>query len=137
MICPAPFTTRNCDEGFYTMQWRSWASLVTVQYLSASSMYNLICWNSMWVTLLATWTLISTITLNTHVTGLHRESFVYTTIFGLLFWDIIYKPGITDTFFSCYQYQPLDLQTDEFYPRRKEDIDRRLTTIRNCASQVR
>jgi len=67
---------------------------------------------------------------------MHRESSVFTTMFGLLFWDLIYKEGLPDTFISEYQHQPLDFQTDLFYETRKEDIDLRLQTIRSFKSQV-
>ncbi|XP_067948850.1 fanconi-associated nuclease 1-like [Watersipora subatra] len=65
--------------------------------------------------------------------GEHRESSVYTTMFGLLFWDIIFQPGISDTFFNNYQCKPLDFQSDEFYPRRRKSIEERLREVRQAS----
>jgi len=58
----------------------------------------------------------------------HSETRILTTIFGLLFWDIIFAdvPGAFDT---PYQYAPLDLFHDSFYRARKPLIDKRLKEI--------
>src|SRR5690606_17891405 len=60
--------------------------------------------------------------------GLHTESSIYTTLFTILFWDIIFYP-ILDVFQSPFQACPLDFCTDNFYPERKELIDERLRLI--------
>jgi Fanconi-associated nuclease 1 len=59
---------------------------------------------------------------------LHTESSVYTTLFSLLFWDILFGP-VPDVFQSPYQAAPLDFHTDSFYLARKEAIDARLVAI--------
>ncbi|OMJ29216.1 Fanconi-associated nuclease 1-like protein [Smittium culicis] len=63
-------------------------------------------------------------------TGVHSESSIVTTLFGLLFWDIIFYPvdGVFDTEFQTH---PLDMHTDAFYINRKEMIDQRIMDIRN------
>lgn len=68
--------------------------------------------------------------------GLHAESSVFTTIYGLLFWDVIYMPDIPDTFYNLHQYQPLDFQTDLFYERRREMLDKQLNVLRNSSEEV-
>lgn len=60
--------------------------------------------------------------------GLHTESSVYTTLFSLLFWDILFGP-VPDVFQSPYQAAPLDFHTDSFYLARREAIDGRLAAI--------
>ncbi|XP_068620369.1 fanconi-associated nuclease 1-like [Battus philenor] len=65
--------------------------------------------------------------------GEHWEGKIVTTIFFLLFWDIIYTniPGVRGIFLSLYQMYPLDLLTDSFYMNRKTLIDDRLQFIRS------
>ncbi|XP_004933488.2 fanconi-associated nuclease 1 [Bombyx mori] len=67
----------------------------------------------------------------TYTHGDHWEGRIITTIFFLLFWDIIYSkpahaPGI---FLSRYQRYPLDLYCDSFYTNRKSEIDERLSSL--------
>lgn len=59
----------------------------------------------------------------------HSESRVLTTIFGLLFWDIIFS-DVPGAFETPYQIAPLDLSEDSFYRARKHAIDRRLEEIK-------
>jgi len=61
-------------------------------------------------------------------TGFHTESSVYTTLFGIMFWDIIFAP-ISDVFQTPYQSCPLDFATDNFYPERASLINGRLERI--------
>lgn len=61
-------------------------------------------------------------------TGMHTESSIYTSLFGILFWDILFM-SVPDVFQSPYQACPLDLTTDNFYPERKEVIDGRLKEL--------
>ncbi|KAG1669716.1 Fanconi-associated nuclease 1 [Nymphon striatum] len=56
--------------------------------------------------------------------GLHREGSVFVTLYGLLFWDIIYNDDIPDVFRVPYQAYPLDLNSDCFYESRKTQIDK-------------
>ncbi|KAI0076777.1 hypothetical protein K474DRAFT_1644316 [Panus rudis PR-1116 ss-1] len=62
--------------------------------------------------------------------GFHCEGRIITTLFGLIFWDIIFAkvPGAFET---PYQTAPLDIAEDTFYNSRKEKIDKRLEDILN------
>ena len=60
---------------------------------------------------------------------LHSEGRIVYTIFGLLFWDIIFTiiPGAFET---PFQVAPLDIDTDTFYHSRRELFDKRLAEIK-------
>ncbi|KAF9014179.1 VRR-NUC domain-containing protein [Cyathus striatus] len=62
--------------------------------------------------------------------GFHSETSILTTIFGLLFWDIIFA-SIPGAFETEFQAAPLDIGEDTFYAARKELIDKRLAEIRD------
>ncbi|GAA5848994.1 hypothetical protein JCM3766R1_005419 [Sporobolomyces carnicolor] len=62
--------------------------------------------------------------------GFHSENGVLTSIFALVFWDIIFAP-IDGVFETPYQSAPLDLATDAFAIVRRPLIDARLEAIRN------
>ncbi|KAI3621492.1 coiled-coil domain-containing protein mtmr15 [Moniliophthora roreri] len=62
--------------------------------------------------------------------GFHAETKILTTIFALLFWDIIFA-DIPSAFETKFQAAPLDLAEDSFYYARKEMIDVRLAEIDN------
>ncbi|KAJ7018357.1 VRR-NUC domain-containing protein [Mycena alexandri] len=66
--------------------------------------------------------------------GFHSETQILTTLFGLLFWDIIFAqvPGAFET---PWQRGPLDLMDDSFYYARQDRIETRLAEIR--AGQAR
>ncbi|KIY50727.1 hypothetical protein FISHEDRAFT_56908 [Fistulina hepatica ATCC 64428] len=61
--------------------------------------------------------------------GFHSENMVLTTIFGLLFWDILFSP-VPGAFVTPFQVAPLDLVEDSFYFARKTLIDKRMEEIR-------
>ncbi|KAM8891803.1 fanconi-associated nuclease 1 isoform 2-T2 [Spinachia spinachia] len=61
--------------------------------------------------------------------GIHGEGSTFSTLFGLLLWDIIFMEGIPDVFRNSYQTCPLDLYTDRFYENRKEAIDTRVQLL--------
>ncbi|XP_037306935.2 fanconi-associated nuclease 1 [Pungitius pungitius] len=61
--------------------------------------------------------------------GIHGEGSTFSTLFGLLLWDIIFMEGIPDVFRNSYQTCPLDLYTDRFYENRKEAIDTRVRLL--------
>ncbi|CAH2042272.1 unnamed protein product, partial [Iphiclides podalirius] len=65
--------------------------------------------------------------------GEHWEGRLVTTIFFLLFWDIIYMrlPGVRGIFLTKFSMYPQDMFTDSFYVNRKTLIDERLATIEN------
>ncbi|KFK36099.1 hypothetical protein AALP_AA4G077200 [Arabis alpina] len=62
--------------------------------------------------------------------GIHTESSIWLTIFGLLMWDILFSdvPGVFQTRF---QTAPLDLETESFYLTRKETIESQLEKVAN------
>ncbi|KAJ2503708.1 hypothetical protein GGH96_000048 [Coemansia sp. RSA 1972] len=63
-------------------------------------------------------------------TGIHSENAMVTTLFVLLFWDIVFcpLPGVLDT---EYQSQPLDMGSESFYFSRQAMIEHRLAEIAN------
>jgi Fanconi-associated nuclease 1 len=63
------------------------------------------------------------------VSGIHDEGSTIRSLFGLIFWDIIYGHPVADVFRSSYQHEPLDLRSGEFYRHRKEKIDKRLENL--------
>ncbi|XP_077228252.1 zinc ion binding/nucleic acid binding/hydrolase isoform X2 [Tasmannia lanceolata] len=60
--------------------------------------------------------------------GVHTESGIWMTIFGLLMWDIIFV-DIPNVFQTKFQTAPLDLDTDSFYVARKSLIESHLNKI--------
>ncbi|KAI0273485.1 hypothetical protein BC834DRAFT_210888 [Gloeopeniophorella convolvens] len=60
--------------------------------------------------------------------GYHCEGRIVTTLFGLLFWDIIFAP-IPGAFETPYQMAPLDLFEDTFFYAREDLIEARLDEI--------
>ena len=59
---------------------------------------------------------------------LHSEGTVLTTLFGLLFFDVILAP-VPGAFETPYQRAPLDIAEDTFYLARKDIADARLAEI--------
>ncbi|KAJ7668675.1 VRR-NUC domain-containing protein [Mycena polygramma] len=62
--------------------------------------------------------------------GFHSETQVLTTLFGLLFWDIIFAP-VPGAFETPWQTGPLDIADDSFYYARQDSIETRLTELKN------
>ena len=60
--------------------------------------------------------------------GMVTENLFFTTIAGILFWDIIFA-DIPDVFLTPFQDAPLDFLSDEFHPRRRDLLEARLETI--------
>ena len=58
----------------------------------------------------------------------HSEGSIVRTLFGLLFFDIIFAP-IPGAFETPYQSAPLDIAEDAFYYARKDLIEARLVEI--------
>lgn len=54
----------------------------------------------------------------TQYAGLHSEGGIWATLFGLLFWDIVFTDA-PDVLRTPYQTAPLDLHTLQFYAPRK------------------
>ncbi len=62
------------------------------------------------------------------LTRFHSETRILTTIFGLLFWDIIFA-DVPGAFETKFQTAPLDIAEDSFYYARKELIQAWLRDI--------
>ncbi|XP_024517552.1 fanconi-associated nuclease 1 homolog, partial [Selaginella moellendorffii] len=62
--------------------------------------------------------------------GVHSESGIWLTLFGLFMWDVIFS-DVPDVFQTPFQTAPLDLCTDSFYPVRSSLIESRLQAIRD------
>ncbi|KAL6526570.1 hypothetical protein OROGR_015660 [Orobanche gracilis] len=62
--------------------------------------------------------------------GVHTESGIWLTIFGILMWDIIFA-DVPNVFRNNFQTAPLDLETDTFYEARKMLIETHLDKIQD------
>ncbi|KJA24271.1 hypothetical protein HYPSUDRAFT_200765 [Hypholoma sublateritium FD-334 SS-4] len=62
--------------------------------------------------------------------GVHSETQILKTLFGLLFWDILFA-DIPGAFETAFQKAPLDIVEDSFYYARQSLIDDRLREIRD------
>jgi hypothetical protein len=64
------------------------------------------------------------------ITGFYTENNLWSALFGLACWDIIFMslPGV---FFHPFQRGPVDLFSDEFRENRKEALDERMEEIRH------
>ncbi|THH16142.1 hypothetical protein EW146_g4437 [Bondarzewia mesenterica] len=60
--------------------------------------------------------------------GYHSEGRIVRTLFGLLFWDVLFAP-IPGAFETPYQSAPLDIADDTFFFTRQELIKARLSEI--------
>lgn len=63
--------------------------------------------------------------------GVHCESRLATTLFGLLMWDVLFA-AVPDVFRTPYQVAPLDLSTDAFFASRADAIGARLRSLAAC-----
>lgn len=64
--------------------------------------------------------------------GYHSEGGILRTLFGLLFYDILFfNPYIPNVFQTAYQTCPLDLHTDTFFSSRVPEILGRINQISN------
>ena len=61
----------------------------------------------------------------------HAETRVLTTLFGIVFWDIVFDKNVYNVFVDRFQACPLDLQTDYFYLNRKNEIDSKIDLLQN------
>lgn len=69
--------------------------------------------------------------------GKHAETSTLTTLFGILFWDIIFEDKqVTNVFVDRFQSRPLDLGTDHFYQSRRDMIDTRLDHMQNSSLET-
>ncbi|XP_058398254.1 fanconi-associated nuclease 1 isoform X1 [Diceros bicornis minor] len=67
--------------------------------------------------------------------GIHGEGSTFSTLYGLLLWDIIFMDGIPDVFRNAYQALPLDLCTDSFFESRRQAIEARLQLIHSAPAE--
>ncbi|KAK2848143.1 hypothetical protein Q7C36_009825 [Tachysurus vachellii] len=67
--------------------------------------------------------------------GIHGEGSTFSTLFGLLMWDIVYM-NVLDVFRTSYQTCPLDLYTDCFYENRKEAIEARAELLSEASTET-
>ncbi|KAG8190340.1 hypothetical protein JTE90_014444 [Oedothorax gibbosus] len=67
--------------------------------------------------------------------GIHGEGSTFQSLYALLFWDIIYDDTIPDVFISPYQTHPLDLNSQTFFPSRKDQIMNHLKHLRQCDNE--
>ncbi|XP_055273944.1 fanconi-associated nuclease 1 isoform X1 [Moschus berezovskii] len=67
--------------------------------------------------------------------GIHGEGSTFSTLFGLLLWDIIFMDGVPDTFRNAYQAAPLDLCTDSFFESRAPAMEARLQQIHSAPEE--
>uniref|UniRef100_A0AAY4B3Q9 Fanconi-associated nuclease n=1 Tax=Denticeps clupeoides TaxID=299321 RepID=A0AAY4B3Q9_9TELE len=68
--------------------------------------------------------------------GIHGEGSTFSTLFGLLMWDIIFMDGVHDVFRNPYQTCPLDLHTDCFYENRSEAIEARVQMLQEASVET-
>ena len=65
--------------------------------------------------------------------GVHAEGGIWSTLFGLLMWDVLFSP-VNDVFRTPFQTAPLDLSCPSFYPSRRAVIAETLQRIRGGAA---
>ncbi|QYK14741.1 VRR-NUC domain-containing protein [Shewanella rhizosphaerae] len=63
------------------------------------------------------------------------ENRLFCSMFGLAFWDIIFS-DVGGAFANPYQSRPSDMYQSEFYPRRKQAIDKRLAALASGDTQM-
>jgi hypothetical protein len=62
------------------------------------------------------------------VTGFYTENWLFTGLFGLLFWPVLYTP-LPGAFFHPFQSGPADLYRPDFGRRRSAQIKQRLASL--------
>nr|XP_011766965.1 fanconi-associated nuclease 1 [Macaca nemestrina]XP_011766966.1 fanconi-associated nuclease 1 [Macaca nemestrina]XP_011766967.1 fanconi-associated nuclease 1 [Macaca nemestrina]XP_011766968.1 fanconi-associated nuclease 1 [Macaca nemestrina]XP_011766969.1 fanconi-associated nuclease 1 [Macaca nemestrina] len=67
--------------------------------------------------------------------GIHGEGSTFSTLCGLLLWDIIFMDGIPDVFRNACQAFPLDLCTDSFFASRRPALEARLQLIHDAPAE--
>ncbi|XP_070542863.1 fanconi-associated nuclease 1-like [Ptychodera flava] len=67
--------------------------------------------------------------------GIHGEGSTFTTLIGLLVWDILFADNIPDVFRYPFQTGPLDFRGDDFYVNRRDKIEARLDLIEKSSEE--
>ncbi|MEM6643784.1 MAG: VRR-NUC domain-containing protein [Bacteroidota bacterium] len=62
--------------------------------------------------------------------GIHAENFIWKNLFGLVFWEELFREDYGD-FHHPLQRQPSDLNHPAFYLKRKMDLETRLKALRS------
>ncbi len=75
---------------------------------------------------------LTTLTENSPLTGYYCENTLFTGLFGLLFWPVLFEP-LPGAFFHPFQAGPADLFRDDFVSRRRALIDQRLSLLESDA----
>jgi len=69
------------------------------------------------------------------IAGLHCEGACFRTLFGILFWDIIFSADVPDVFLTPFQDAPLDLTSfPDFYRNREASILARLDRLQHAGA---
>ncbi|KAM3828217.1 fanconi-associated nuclease 1 [Vipera latastei] len=68
--------------------------------------------------------------------GIHGEGSTFTTLYGLLMWDILFMEGVPDVFRNSYQAFPLDLYTSSFYKNRQAAVEARLQSLHDASTET-
>ncbi|KAK2071159.1 hypothetical protein P8C59_005606 [Phyllachora maydis] len=63
--------------------------------------------------------------------GYHAEGGILRTLFGLLFFDVLFGTYVPGVFQTAFQTCPLDLHTDGFYAARASAVEHRLAALSN------
>lgn len=67
--------------------------------------------------------------------GIHGEGSTFSTLCGLLLWDVVFMDGVPDVFRNAYQAFPLDLCTDSFFASRGPALEARLQQIHGAPAE--
>lgn len=67
--------------------------------------------------------------------AVHVENHVWRSLFGLVFWDILFDPRFV-AFHHPFQRRPSDLHLPDFYVKRKQDIDARLEELHDSGETM-
>ncbi|XP_065888088.1 fanconi-associated nuclease 1-like [Dysidea avara] len=68
--------------------------------------------------------------------AVHAEGATFSTLFGVLFWNVVFGVEVPDVFRNAFQAGPLDYFTKKFYINRKETVDLHLQWISTASSQM-
>ncbi len=77
---------------------------------------------------------LAALTENSSLTGFYSENTLFTGLFGLLFWPVLFEP-LPGAFFHPFQAGPADLFRADFVTRRQTLIDQRLRLLETKAYQ--
>ncbi|KAG8222427.1 hypothetical protein J437_LFUL008424, partial [Ladona fulva] len=69
------------------------------------------------------------------VNRVHSPFVIGSSIFGILFWDVIYQTKVPKVFLCPYQSLPLDLTSGEFYTNRESQTKTRIAQIKELWSE--